>query len=164
MKIKRCAGLFVVCWLLACSSPPAQQGPKGGPGPQGPQGLPGQPGQQGLQGPAGDAGFGLSRTGIYCNTRQGLYVADGGISAGSGSVTLTCDAISDVPLVGGCSGQTLNLSSGQYFIVSNAPGNWDQPLSVASWFCQWSFVNGASAPSMDLAQGYICCLRTDGGS
>jgi hypothetical protein len=79
-------------------------------------------------------------------------------------MTLSCNSVSDVPLAGGCSGQTLNFSSGQYFILSNGPGAWDQPSSLASWTCEWAFVNGATGTSMDLAQGYICCLSADGGT
>lgn len=165
MTTQRWAGLLATCWLLGCSSPIGPQGPKGDPGAQGPQGLPGQPGQPGAPGLAGNAGVGVSRAGTYCNDRHGLYVADGGISGGLGAMQLACNDPSDVPLVGGCSGQTLNLSTGQYFLLASAPVGWDQvPPILAGWNCQWAFVNGASAPSMDLAQGYICCLRADAGT
>jgi hypothetical protein len=159
--------LMLALTVLAGCPNSGSQGPQGPAGPQGPTGATGPQGAQGnpgAPGPAGDAGFGLSRVGTYCNVRQGLFVADGGISGGIGAMQLACGDALDIPMVGGCSGQTLNLSAGQYFILSSTPGAWDSTLGAATWNCQWAFVNGASAASMDLAQGYICCLRADAGT
>jgi hypothetical protein len=158
--------LLSVAFLAACPSSGSQglQGPAGPQGPAGAAGAQGQQGNPGPAGPSGDAGSGLSRAGTYCNTRQGLYAADGGISAGAGAMEMTCNTITDIPVAGGCSGQTLNLSTGQYFILQSTPAGWNTPGAVATWNCQWAFVNGATGQSMDSALGYICCLSADAGS
>jgi hypothetical protein len=147
---------------LGCSSK-GDAGPTGPQGPAGPQGAQGLQGPVGPPGPAGDAGGGLyaARTDAYCNSRSGLFIADGGVQGGQGQMEVSCDSEIDLPLTGTCDGS----QPGQYLLTFSHSANWGgpadplNPSQAARWQCTWQQWPGASAADMTQARAEICCIR-----
>jgi hypothetical protein len=161
--------LVVACalCLLGClQGPTGQQGPvglTGVAGPTGPSGPRGNTGATGQPGPAGPIGGGVyvDRTKVYCNTNaQGLFVADGGISGGSGGLSVECGDQHDLPLFGTCDGVRGNDVS----LTLTEPGVWNTtdggPFGdVAEYDCGWQFNIGAAQHDLPYARATICCVR-----
>jgi hypothetical protein len=154
------AAVVAVGWGAACTvpqGPAGAQGPKGDPGMSGPVGPQGPAGAAGSQGPVGGGLYG-SRADTYCVSRTGLFVADGGIVGGLGSMSLTCKDTADLPLTGSCDGQDLQ----NYYLVHSFPsgGVWDgSNTSVAAgWECGWSYAPAHAEADMLAARGTICCI------
>jgi hypothetical protein len=165
-SMARFATLAMVAALVACTQATGPQGPVGPKGDQGVQGVQGQPGPAGDAGPRGPAGTGAyaSRSDTYCNRRTGLFIADGGVQAGIGSMVVTCTDPADLPLTGSCDGQDIQ----NYYLVTSFPagGRWDgtTPGTPAGWECDFAYVPGHAQNDMSGARGVICCIsKPDAG-
>jgi hypothetical protein len=92
---------------------------------------------------------------------QGLYSTDGGVVSGVGTMLVSCNSTTDLPLTGTCSGQTPD----NYIITESQPLYWDNsaPSAPAGWLCTWGFVSGHTLTDMPNAKATICCINADGG-
>ena len=129
------------------------------PGPVGPQGSQGPQGPQGARGSDGAPSSYSKRSDIYCNERQGLFVADGGVGAVSraGFMTVSCDNAADLPLFANCDG----VYGDDVHLESSRPQTrWDDATDgPARWGCAWSFSGTATPHDLPFAAGRICCIR-----
>jgi hypothetical protein len=152
--------------LLACDAFRGPQGIQGAQGPRGPAGPAGPPGDAGLQGPAGPRGGGLyaSRGSTYMVSREGLYVADGGVQGGVAYMAVPCAAPADLPLTGSCDGQR---RADNVILTLNRPaGAWDATgvTLPAGWECEWQFASAAVQTDLPTVAGRVVCIKADGGT
>jgi hypothetical protein len=138
-------------------------------GPTGPEGPPGPAGDAGPPGPAGssvDGGVPYgSRSDLYCN--MVTVGGDAGLPLGStdGQALASCNAISDLPISGGC-----NASQPSFLqVTSSFPDGWSESPAVvthapAQWMCEFSgnsqYVASNATDVYYLATSYaiICCV------
>jgi len=158
--------LVLTMSLLFVGCPSGKTGPTGPQGPQGQQGSPGTPGTPGAPGSQGPIGGGryVDRSNVYCLSRQGLFVADGGIGAGGGHLELDCTGNNDLPITGSCDG--LIPSDTQLQVDAPSVG-WNVtaadvdagPSAPAGWFCSWQFAGGTTPHDLPNVATHVCCVK-----
>lgn len=156
--------LLLIFLVSAClQGPRGPEGPRGPSGPQGDAGPAGPPGVSGPQGQAGPPGRGLTKDAYYQVDRQGLFVADGGITNGTGLLAARCLDPADLPLTGSCDGQR---TSDPVVLLLNQPAGWNGPSlqgGIGAWECEWGFVNAAAQTDLPTVSAHIVCLKADAG-
>jgi hypothetical protein len=157
--------LLLATSVLAVSCRSGSTGPAGPQGPQGQQGPQGTPGvgSPGPQGPIGGGRY-VDRSNIYCLSRQGLFIADGGISAAGGQMEIDCTGNNDLPVTGSCDGLVPSDTQSQ---ISAPSVGWhvppDQvdagPSAPAGWFCSWQFAGGTTPHDLPNVGAHVCCVK-----